>query len=514
MKQPITNTYEHELAYHFHNIDMRGLLIDTDQKELVRQQVDLELQDNCNFLSSLWGFPCYIGRENAPKEKTERLRSLNVNSPDQLLKRLKFLGYDVPKVRAKNEQTDQYEMEDSVGKLALIKLLSDPNRWPSPNSGEGIKRLRDIKEVVTFERRYLNARLYKNIFYSSHGVTNTVTGRRGSKKNIYGLGGNDQNFPTRGRLAGAWKRCIIARKGRIFFFVDQISAEDWPVQALAANYAALDLMRKGVNRHYIFASQIFNIQIDDLKFLRNEENVRKGLVTTSQQEEAETKYYLGKKSRHANNYGLQAERMSESIAIETGKTFPKKSCQQILTIVDGIDPNVKRVFHQYIQGELFKPDHMLRTPLGRERQFLGIRQGEKNYTILNEGYAYIPQSTVGDNTGLAVCSLEGCNDYIVQDGHDSLCQELPDKEQELLTTFKNTEKAFTRDITFHNGITINIPIEGAIGYNWRDKIKLKEYTEDCLIETYRKLKKEQRDIQEQQENEIWDEIREQEETNV
>src|SRR5208282_255166 len=124
---------------------------------------------------------------------------------------------------------------------------------------------------------------------------------------------------------------------------------------------------------------------------------------------------------------------SEALAKEGGFTVPIDSCKNILNIVDRIDPNVKRIFHKYIQEELAKSAHLLRTPLGRERAFLGLRSGEKNYSILNEAYSYIPQSTVGDNTGLAVCELEKCHNYILQDGHDSLCQELPDSEQEIRT---------------------------------------------------------------------------------
>jgi hypothetical protein len=133
---------------------------------------------------------------------------------------------------------------------------------------------------------------------------------------------------------------------------------------------------------------------------------------------------------------------------------------------------------------------MLRTPLGRERQFLGLRSGEKNYSIINEAYAYIPQSTVGDNTGLAVNELEQCHPYIVQESHDSLIQEFSDDESELRRVFANTKKAFKRIIRFHNGVEIEIPIEAAIGYDWKNKVALKSYTEEELIRVYRELKKE------------------------
>jgi hypothetical protein len=485
MPNLINSTYEHRLAYHFHQIDKRGLLIDTEKKEHVRVQCQEELDNNCINLTNLWNTPVYIGSENRP----DNPNAINLNAPLKLLDHLKHLGYNVPKIRKKNNETDEYEMKDSAGELALVKLLADPTRWPSPSAGEGIKKLLETREVITFRNRYLNAKLYNQTYFANHNVAATVTGRRGSKKNLFGFGGNDQNFPSRGRLSELWKECIISRPGRLFFFVDQMSAEDWPVQALSENHQALDQMIKGVNRHYIFASKIFGIPVDDLKKIRSNKD---GLYTKQQQDEAEMQYYMGKKGRHANNYGMQPARFSEALAAEGGFTVGLDACKNILSIIDRIDPNVRKVFHKYIQEELAKSLHLLRTPLGRERQFLGLRSGEKNYSIFNEGYAYIPQSIVGDNTGLAVVEIEEnrgtfCN-YILQDGHDSLCQELPDSERELRGVFSGTERAFGRDITFHNGITIRIPIEAQIGYDWQHKVKLEHYTEDALMSAYKELK--------------------------
>jgi hypothetical protein len=482
MQNLINSTYEHQLAYHFHQIDKRGLLINTEKKKIVEQQCEEELKNNCLELSRLWNCPVYIGIDNRPADSTA---AINLNAPLKVLESLKHLGYNVPQIRKKNTETDEYEMKDSAGELALIKLLADPSRWPSPSAGDGIKKLLETREVITFKNRYINAKLYKDVYYANHNVAATVTGRRGSKKTIFGFGGNDQNFPSRGRLSDSWKECVVARPGRLFFFVDQVSAEDWPVQALSQNHTALAQMIAGVNRHYIFASQIFGIPIDDLKKIRANKD---GSYTKEQQEAAELQYYMGKKARHSNNYGMQPTTFSEALAKEANYTMPVSACKDILNIVDRIDPNVKRIFHKYIQEELAKPAHLLRTPLGRERQFLGLRSGEKNYSLLNEGYAQIPQSVVGDNTGLAVCEIEQNYNYILQDGHDSLCQEPMDNEHELRRVFEVTKRAFDRDITFHNGITINIPIEAQIGYDWKNKIKLEHYTEDALMDAYKQVK--------------------------
>lgn len=491
MQNLITSNYEHRLAYHYHQIDNRGLLINAAKKQQALVQCENELENNCRFLSSLWNIPVFIGVENAPDGDIKGM-NLNSSSGDgSLINNLKRLGYDVPKIRKKDEETDQYGLEESAGKMALIKLLADPSLWPSPYAGEGIKRLLETKEAITFRNRYLNARLYNNIYFSNYNVAATKTGRRGSKKNIFGFGGNAQNFPSRGRLSSLWKECIISRPGRIFFFVDQVSAEDWPVQALSENYAALAQMRQGINRHYIFASQIFNVSVDDLKAARSS---RDGLFTDAQIADAELKYYMGKKGRHSNNYGMQPTRFSEALAAEGGHTVDIKTCKEILAKVDQIDPNVKRIFHKYIQDRLASSSHSLQTPLGRERAFLGLRSGEKNYSILNEAYAYVPQSTVGDNTGLAVCGIEEGNkntdSYIVQEGHDSIVQECGDREEELLRVFYNTQGAFKRTITFHNGVQIEIPIEGMVGFDWKHKFLMKEYNEDELIRCYREAKKE------------------------
>src|SRR6266436_806808 len=495
MQNLINSTYEHQLAYYYHNIDNRGMLIDTIKKGHARQQCEQELKDNCAFLSNLWNIPIYIGTENWIKD------GLNLNSPSKVLATLKHLGYNVPKIRQKNEETDMYELEDSAGKMALVKLLADPSRWPSPSSGEGIKKLLETKETITFRNRYLNARLYKQVYYSNYNVAATLTGRRGSKKTIFGFGGNSQNFPSRGRLSGLWKECIVSRPNRIFFFVDQIGAEDWPVQALSENYTALDEMKRGVKRHYKFAAQIFGCTIDEIKNVRDDEV---GLYTDAQHLEAELRYYMGKQGRHSNNYGLQPMRFSELAALQ-GFTIPVSQTKVILEIIDKLDPNVKRIYHKYIQDCLANTTHSIQTPLGRERAFLGLRSGEKNYSILNEAYSYIPQSTVGDNTGLAVCGIEeynkGNQSYIVQEGHDSIVQECADDEQELLRVFYDTQRAFKRTITFHNGIEIEIPIEGMIGFDWKHKHTMKSYTEEELIRCYREAVKEKDKIKEEEKKE-------------
>ena len=475
MEQLITSSYEHKLANAYHRIDKRGLLFDTTALEQVRVKVQSELDNICGWFTNQWSYPVFIGaKKGIPKDT----KFLNLNSPQKVLEAFKEQGYKVPKVRIKNVESDEYEWNESVKELAMRKLMADPTLWPHPQGGDAIKKYLDLKELVTFRNRNINARFrsvsYGAIFYSSYNVASTVTGRRGSRKNIFGFGGNGQNFPTRTSSSDDFRKCIIARPGRLFFFVDQKQAEDWPVQALAKNYEALEEMRKGVNRHYKFASLIFGRSIDSLRIGRNNHEF-----------EAELQYNLGKRGRHANNYGMRADRFSEILTTE-GYSVPKSTCEVILDKINKADPNVDGVFHSYIQKQIYDT-RILRTPLGRERQFFGVRQNDKNYAILNEAYSYIPQSTIGDNTGLAVLYLDACNDYVVQEGHDSIIQELPDSLQELLKVYEDTTKAFKRVITFDNGISVEIPIEGKLGFDWFNTVEIKDWSPDGIAVAYKEL---------------------------
>jgi hypothetical protein len=475
MDQLITSTYEHKLALAYHSIDQRGLLLDPISLGQVRSKVQQELDDICIWFTNKWNYPVFIGQKKGIPKGT---KCLNLQSPSKVLAAFKELGYVVPKVRIKDKETDEYSWNESVKELAMRKLMADPTLWPHPQGGDAIKKYLDLKELTTFRNRNLNARFrrvsYGLIYYSSYNVAATVTGRRGSRKNVFGFGGNSQNFPTRTSTSNEFRKCVIARPNHLFFFVDQKQAEDWPVQALARNYEALDEMRRGVNRHYKFASLIFGRSIDSLKNGRAKHEF-----------EAELQYNLGKRGRHANNYGMRADRLSEMLTTE-GYSVPKTTCEVILDKINKADPNVDGIFHKNIQKQIYDT-RILRTPFGRERQFFGIRQNDKNYSILNEAYSFIPQSTVGDNTGLAILILDACNNYVIQEGHDSIIQECKDSLQELLKVYTDTTNAFRRVIKFDNGIEVEIPIEGKLGYDWFNTVEIKDWSPDGVEIAYKEL---------------------------
>lgn len=475
----VNNSYEHALAYTYHQIDKRGILVDKIRLDVLRKEVEDEIRNLCSILTSNWNIYVYVGQLK-PATSTVYNISVNINSSSgesSLLNTLKRLGYKVPVVRKKNADKE-WIMKESADELALQRMFAD-------TGDVNLKYLMRIKELTKLLSSYINARLHKSTFYSVYGVASTVYGRRGCSKHPFGFGGNAQTFPshTLDPLTHEYRRCLVARLGSIFFSVDQKSAEEFPQAALAGNTQAIKELLSTQwpenDRHTRLASFVFGIPVD--RYTKKEWKdlgCQAGMM----------RYVGGKKARHANAYGMRKNRFSEVLAKE-GFSFSPQACDNILTKVNQYDPSVEHVYHKYVRDEI-EQHRMLTTPLGRERQFFGFRPNSDNWDVWNEAYAYIPGSVVGDNTGMGVLYLE--NDaglhYVVNEAHDSVVQEVPDDLSRLEIVMKETGKAFNRPITFHNGITINIPLEAKLSYNFEDEIALKDYSIESLREAYHELK--------------------------
>lgn len=461
----ISAEYLEQLQYVYHKISNKGILVDGKRLQEAREHVDAQIIACLDIIKAIWKCHVYVGAANDDGSKDSV--NLNASSGQRTpLLKLQSLGYVIPKLKKRNEDTGDYESKESLAELALQRMLAS-NQSNTPGGDPVVKAILKIRELTTLKSRYINTRLYERpcgrYYLSSYNVVGTTTGRRSSKKHVFGFGNNAQNLPSRGREAIVYKRCLIARPGNIFLFVDQMQAEDWPVSALAYNIKALEDLRDGVDRHRKLASLIFNIPENQIN---------------------DQQRYLGKKTRHARNYGMAGNTMSDSLAAE-GISIQPAVCQFMLDSVGKIDPSVKEVFHKYVESELYHT-RTLKTPFGRERQFFGLRAGDSsgNQKIFRDAYAFIPQSTVGDNTGFAVFELESPssngsgNDYrtIVQEGHDSIAQEVLDRIAIIWNSIQDTIYAFDREIEFHNGIALKIPVEGKIGYDFNTTVTLKNYS--------------------------------------
>lgn len=472
----ITSTHLHNLQAIYSRISDRGICLNREKIKAANIYINDEIQLNLKIITDQWNCQVFIGAEN--HDGSAGAVNLNATQGEKaLLKKMQDIGYKVPKITKKDKEGN-YGQVFSTGELALQRMLV-ANQYGFPSGDPAIKAIMKIRELGKLRSSYFGCLRYQNpegllLYLSSYNVTGTLTGRRSSKKHTFGFGNNGQNSPKHGQMSKVFLSCLEARPGNIFLFVDQKSAEEWPVNALANNQIALEELINGINRHTKRALYLFNLPATNAEV----DGWKDGM-----------EYYLGKKVGHANNYGMRGPRMSDSLAQE-GKFIPPNMCQLLLDRANILEPNIQNVFHKYIQGELYN-SRILRTPFGRERQFLGLRPNDNNYSIFNEAYAYIPQSVVGDNTGFAVQYLESelpSNERaIVQEGHDSVVQDITDKLSTIWYYLQRTIQSFDRKIRFYNGIEIQIPIEAEIGYNFADRVKLKNNTYEDLEIAWKKL---------------------------
>ena len=473
IKDRITNDYVQELQWIYHGIDKVGIRIHTGRLAQAEREVNEEITKHLAIIKNKWGCHVYVGAAN--DDGTDTSVNLNASSGKRTpLLKFKELGYDVPKVSQRDPDTGEYHSKDSLAELALQKMLAT-NQFNIIGGDPVIRALLSIRELQTLKTRYINANLYfcegEAYFLTNYNVAGTGSGRRSARKHAFGYGGNAQNFPKHGVNARIFRRCLVTRPGKIFLFVDQIQAEDWPVSALAKNENALNDLRTGIDRHKKLAMAVFRLNEDFYD--------EKGWKDS-------TERYLGKKIRHANNYDMRGPTMSDSLAKE-GYSLGAAACQGLLDVANMIDPNIKGVFHEYVRRTIYDTG-MLTTPFGREHQFFGLRPGDNsgNNKVFREGYAFIPQSSIGDNTGFAVYDLSydggGVDNRtasantpfsVIQESHDSIAQEIDDSVDTIWNYCQRTIKAFRRVMVFGNGFQVEVPVEGEIGYSFYKTVTLK-----------------------------------------
>jgi hypothetical protein len=461
----ITNDYVHALQWAFHKIDKRGILVSPIRIAQAREEVKVEITKHIEVIKNKWQCHVYIGAAN--DDGSPNSVNLNASSGKRTpLQRFKDLGYEIPKVASRNED-GEYVSKESLAELALQKMLAT-NQFNILGGDPVIKAILAIRELTTLESRYINANLFNyegsSYYLTNYNVAGTTTGRRSSRKHSFGFGNNAQNFPKHGSAARIYRRCLIARPGKVFLFVDQMQAEDWAVSALAENTKAIEDLIGGVDRHKQLAMSVFNIPSEHY---------------TEKEWKDSMERFLGKKIRHANNYGMRGNTMSDSLAKE-GISMTARHCQGLLDIANAVDPSVQKVFHKYVERQLYDT-RILVTPWGRERQFFGLRAGDQsgNAKIFREAYSYIPQSSIGDNNGFALFQLESEPDNsktppaVTNECHDSIGQEIPDNVDTIWNYIQRTIVAYDRTMRFHNGIELQVPVEGEISYDFYSTITLK-----------------------------------------
>ena len=163
-------------------------------------------------------------------------------------------------------------------------------------------------------------------------------------------------------------------------------------------------------------------------------------------------------------------------------------CDQLLDKLHKLEPQIRGVFQNYVEQELITK-HKLSTPLGRVRDFLALRSYSDNSKVFRDAYSYIPQSTVGDNTGLAILFLEKESPGIViADHHDAVGVETDDEIDKIVSTVGLIQDSFHRVLQFYNGYSVEIGIEFELGYSLGEMITIEKLDRDGIARAIKKAK--------------------------
>jgi len=427
--------YEMPLARAFYAINRRGIAVEPTRLAALRSFIDGELQSGCSEISTVLGGKKVVPM--APDKGKLPPDVLNLSSPPQILETLRALGMTPPKKKRADNTWSESSDEESINELF------------AETGHPFLKKLLRVRELNKLLGTYVDVELENNTLFGAYFVTGTVTGRRSCRENYLGLGSNLQNQPKHTDLADKYRACLIARPGHIFVKCDQVSAEDWLVTGIIADqggdYTGFNELKQGIDRHAKLASFVFG----------------KPLALCGKDT---PERFMGKKVRHAGNYDMEAFRFSQVMASE-GHVVTEHFCLWLLERFHFANPGIRGIYHRYIQEELCTR-RCLTTPFGFTRQFFGLRDYGDNKKIIKEGYAQIPQGTVGTNTGFAILYLERNHPgHVVLDDHDAVTLEVPDRPDSVLAAVSWLQEAFNRVIRLPKGLVFTIPIEVELGYD-------------------------------------------------
>lgn len=427
--------YEMPLARAFYNINQRGIAVYPDRLNGLRTFIVSELVQSCNRITSLLSGKRVIAQ--GEKGKKTPAGTFNLSSTDQVIEQLKAFGMTVPKKRRQDGTRSESSDEESLNELY------------AQTGHPFLKELSRVRELNKLLGTYVDAELENNILYGAYFVTGTVSGRRSCRANFLGLGSNLQNPPKHTDLASKYRECVGAREGRILVKCDQISAEDWLVTGIiadqAGDYTGFNELIEGVDRHAKLAAFIFGKPLANC-----------GKDTPER--------FMGKKTRHAGNYDMEAFRFAAEMAKE-GHVVNVPFTEWLLDRFHSANPGIRGTFHAYVQNEL-RTKRALTNPFGFTRQFFELRDYGDNKKIMKEGYAQIPQGTVGINTGMAILHLEQYHPgHVILDDHDAVTLEVNDSFDSVCEAFGWLHDAFQRIIRLPKGLEFIIPIEFEVGYD-------------------------------------------------
>ena len=321
-------------------------------------------------------------------------------------------------------------------------------------------------------------------FTTCFRLAKTNTFRLGSGK-LFGKGKTQQSAygPEYGGNMQNWEKSLrtlaVADEGMSFCQVDQAGAEALVVAYLCPPGRYRDLFLNGIKPHvYIgvfFPShwqkqfpcveEFASIKISELKNHPQWPAFAKAVAASDGNPSSSRYYYFYKMTCHSGNYGIMENTFCENILAKSGGKVvltPHEGAMFLTTYRDIAFPELHS-FHRYVDNQI-ETKGELRNLFGFPRRFRSLRFDSK------EAYAFIPQSTVGCITNMAVARMQqhifdtGVDWGILNNCHDSYLVQAPDAE--IMECAKRMKEFIEIEMKGLRGENFRMRSEASVGKNW------------------------------------------------
>lgn len=370
-------------------------------------------------------------------------------------------------------------LRKDTGEDCLVQLMT--NAIKDDYRKETLSDILEDRRVRKAKSTYVNADLdYDNRLRTSFFITGTETGR--STTNLlenpirpkgHSVGLAFQTITKHGDIGADVRRMFVPDEGYVFLSCDLSQAEARVVAVLCQDWELLKAFDT-IDIHRRTAGLVFDYvgSIELGKICSN--------IAVDQLGKDSGERFLGKKTRHAGNYNMGAERHHADAHSEARRAGIKLDLSEYkakrnLEKFHECSPKIRGVFHRDIQHFINKQRYLV-NPYGRIRFFLD-RLGEEMY---REAYAFIPQSTVHDTLTLGAMNaredLQGIR--FVQECHDSITLLAPKGEVETIARILKKHIEISIDFnscTLKRDIKLIIPCDfevGEINLKEQEKVRL------------------------------------------
>jgi len=370
---------------------------------------------------------------------------INVNSNKQMVQLL-YVTFGLPIVTGKTKKPTS-DMD------ALLSLRRRNKKF---------KPILDIIIALRKLRKLMSGFLevetdpFDNRIRCAYNVAGTETWRISSSGSIFGGGTNLQNIPKKADLEGSIRKLFIPDTNYLMGAADLSQAEARCVAWLSDDERAIEEFEGGlIDVHTAFAARLFKKDYEDLIKME---------LSSDPEENKAFKYMrtLGKTVRHATNYGITWVGLIRVCQLD-GMYLEPREAKSLLAGAKQVTPMLE-LYQRNIRTQL-QANRTLITPLGKLRRFGGRMVGSDSSSTFREGYAFLPQSLVGQLANRAMRriydELGGEVDLLLQ-VHDEIVFQFPSNKPELAWRAK---ELMIETITIR-GRQMTIPADLSVGTSW------------------------------------------------